>query len=310
MSDRPVTMRDAVFNRIYELALKDRNVIFITADMGAPSLDKFKTGLPKNFINAGISEQGMITVATGLALSGKKIFLYSIIPFVTERCIELVKVDISFMKLPVTLIGVGSGFSYNTLGPTHHGVFDVSLMRTLPDMTIFNCTDSAMADRITESAYKLPGPSYIRMDRENLPSLYSAQEDFSKGYSKLRSGKDFCIIASGVLVRRALDVADELARHSINAGVIDLYRLKPIDRRMLEEIAKETGKIVTLEEHVKAGGMGSALGEMILDQDLDLKLKVLGIDDRFIPVYGRRDFIQQQTGLDKESITHTILRWS
>lgn len=127
-----ITMRDAFLNRLYDIAKENRDIILISADMGAPALDKFRSDLSSQFINVGIAEANLVTIATGMALSGKKVFIYAIMPFVTSRCYEMIKVDLSLMNVPVTAIGVGAGFSYDDSGPTHHSTEDISIMRTLP----------------------------------------------------------------------------------------------------------------------------------------------------------------------------------
>jgi len=304
-----ISMRDAFFNELYEIARKDRDVILVSADMGAPSLDKFRRDLGNQFINVGIAEQNMITLATGLALSGKKAFVYAIMPFVTLRCYELTKVNLSLMNMAVTIIGVGAGFSYDDSGPTHHSTEDIAVMRALPNITILNSSDSVMAAKFAEMSCKLPGPSYVRLDREVLPPIYNEDDSFSDGLTNLKAGKDVYIISTGNMVHRAFEVSNKLEEHSINTGIIDLYRLKPINEELLLANIKESKRIVTLEEHLITGGIGSAVAEILADNGKTLPLKRIAIRDKYYYAYGGRNNIQSLCGLDTDSVTKTILEW-
>lgn len=302
-------MRDAFFNRLYEIAKNDRNVILVSADMGAPSLDKFRKDLNSQFVNTGIAEQNMVTVATGLALSGKKVFTYAIMPFATLRCYEALKINVSLMNIPITIVGVGSGFSYEDSGPTHHSTEDITIMRVLPNMSILNSSDSIMAAKFAEMVYKSPGPNYIRLDREILPVIYNQDEKFTDGLANLKTGKDIYIVATGNMVHRALEVANKLKEYSLDVGVIDFYRLKPVNERLLLEMLKKVKKIVTLEEHLLIGGLGSTIAEILADNKKTILLKRLGIQDKYYYAYGGRGNIQSLCGLDLENIVKTILEW-
>lgn len=304
-----ISMRDAFINKLYEMAREDRNVIIVSADMGAPSLDRFRRDLGNQFLTVGIAEQNMVVIATGLALEGKKVFVYAIMPFVTLRGYELIKVDLSLMNIPVTVVGVGSGFSYEESGPTHHSTEDITVMRVLPNMTILNSSDSVMAARFAEMACKISGPSYVRLDREVFPPIYSQDSDFSAGLASFRVGKDVCILATGNMVHRAFEVSDKLAEQSVNAGVVDLYRLKPINEELLLQNIEQSERVVTLEEHLLNGGMGSSVAEVLVDNGKTIPLKRFGIRDKYYYAYGGRNNIQSLCGLDADSITQAILEW-
>lgn len=302
-----ISMRDAFFNRLYEIAKKDRNVIVVSADMGAPSLDKYRRDLASQWINVGIAEQNMVTIATGLALSGKKPYIYAIMPFVTSRCHEMLKLDASLMKTPITAVGVGSGFSYQDSGPTHHCTEDISIMRPLPDMTILNASDSAMAGEFAEITYKIPGPSYVRLDRTEFPTIPRPEPDFLAGLHRLRNGKDFEIIATGNMVHMALEIHESLSKQGVRAGVIDLYRLKPVNEKLLLDVVKDAKMIVTLEEHLLAGGLGSIVAEILADNCRHTRLKRVGLPDKYYYAYGTRSDIQRKCGLDSRSIKKLLL---
>jgi transketolase len=303
-----MTMRDAFFDRLYQVAKEDRNVLVVSADIGAPALDKFRRDLRAQFINVGIAEQNMVTLSAGLSLSGKKVFMYAIMPFVTARCFEMIKVDLSLMNIPVTAVGVGAGFGYEDSGPTHHSTEDIAIMRSLPNMTILSPSDSVMAAEFAELACGLSGPSYIRLDRQILPVLYRNGHDFSQGFSVLKSGKDIWIVGTGFMVHRALEVAEDLSHYSVDAGVIDLYRLKPINVGALLDFIAEPKGLVTVEEHLLNGGLGSMMAEALADCGKRIPLKRIGIEDRYYYAYGR-DHIQRLCKLDKDSILRATLGW-
>jgi len=306
---KKISMRDAFFDKLYEIAQKDRDVILVSADMAAPALDKFRSDLGKQFVNVGIAEQNLVTVASGLALSGKKVFMYAIMPFVTLRCYEQIKVELSLMRLPVTAVGVGSGLSYDDSGPTHHCCEDIAIMRALPNMIILNSSDSVMAAKFAEMSYRLSEPSYVRLDREVLPVIYSQDSDFRDGLISLKAGKDLCIISTGNMVHSAFEVSNKLKEHSINAGIIDLYRLKPVNEKLLLESIKEAKRMVTLEENLINGGMGSLVAEVLADNGRTVPMKRFAIPDKYYYAYGGRKNLQSLCGLDVDSVTKGILEW-
>lgn len=304
-------MRDDFFNSLYNLAKKDKNVVLITSDTGAICHDKFKRNLSKQYINVGIAEQNMVGIAAGLAMSGKIVYLYAIVPFATMRCYEQIRVDLCCMNLPVTIVGIGAGFDYSTLGPTHHGTEDIALMRLLPEMKIYSPSDSLMAGMLPQVTYKQLGPKYIRLDRKGLPLVYRKQKDIniSQGFSLLKEGKDIYIIATGRMVYSALRVSEKLSMCSINAGVIDLFRIKPVNVEKLWDTIKGVVNIVTLEEHFVTGGIGSAILESISIEKKVPAFKSIGIPNCFCRKYGTREYLQHLNAIDINSVTESIKIW-
>ncbi|MFC1988635.1 transketolase family protein [Chloroflexota bacterium] len=304
-----VSMRDAFIDELYDIALQDRRLIFLSNDFGAPSLDKFRENLPGQFIHIGIAEQNMVNVATGLAMAGKIVYMYSIAPFLPLRCLEQIRVHLSLKGVHVTGVMVGVGYSYDLSGPTHQALEDIAIMNALPGMTILTASDSAMGAAFAHMTYEKPGPKYVRFDREKVPSLYSEKEDFSSGIAILKEGSDLTIVATGVMVHRAFEVADQLARHSVDAGIIDLYQIKPLNEDLLLDAAGKTGRILTVEESFINSGIGSIISDLITDRGEDWKLKRLGIPDRFVSQGGDRRNLQRLSGLDVDSITAATLKW-
>ena len=170
-------IRDAFFDALYEIALKDSKVVLLVADMGAFSLDRFRKDLPDQYYNVGIAEQNLINVATGLAIGGKKVFTYAIAPFIIQRCYEQLKVNLSAMNLPITVIGMGTGICYTNDGPTHHATQDVANIRALPNFNILSISDPFSAKQAIRIAYNNSQPTYIRLDKGNYNIIYSKKEE-------------------------------------------------------------------------------------------------------------------------------------
>jgi transketolase len=303
------TQRDAFFDALYNIAFRDKDVILVSADMGAPSLDKFRRDLAYQYVDVGIAEQQAVLVATGLALGGIKAFVYGIGPFVTYRCFEQIRLDLAAMNVPVTIIGVGAGMSYEESGPTHHTTEDLSCLRTLPNFFINNCSDSVMAEAMVQYSLDLVHPNYVRLDRKPFPSLYQPGHDFSKGMEVLRPGDSLFIVATGNMVHTALALAVELETHGLQVGVIDVYRFPIHAENFCEKIS--TAKFLfSMEEHTLPGGLGSAVAEVIADRCLGIPLKRFGCDFRhgFCYTYGGRKRMQESYGLNPSAICEMILK--
>ena len=304
-------LRDAFFEELYLLASADSNVVLIYGDQGAQTFKKFQQTIPGQIINGGIAEQNLIGVAAGLALGGKKVFVHAIAPFITLRCYEQIKVDLGLMGLPGTLVGIGAGYSYGDAGPTHHAVQDLSILRAISGMTIFNASDTVSLSRFVKIAYgNIKGPVYIRFDKDSPSQIYTEKESFCAGLAKIRSGKDIIIISTGLMVHRALAVADKLNSLGIDAGVIDVYRIKPLNSVLLAEVLAGCQRIVALEEHSPIGGLGSLISEFICDSGLStVSLKRIALEDSDCFTYGTREYVHTRIGLDKDTLVARIREW-
>lgn len=302
--------RDATFEELYKIALADPNVIVLSADTGARMFREFKINIPKQFFNIGVAEQNAISVAAGLALTGKHVFVYGISNFVTLRCYEQIKIDLCCMNLPVTILGAGTGYTYSTDGPTHQIIEDISIMRALPNMTVWCPSDYAMTAELVHLAYKMPSPSYLRIDKGPFTHIYDNwNHDFSNGLVKLMQGPDLLIIATGIMVSKALKLVEKLREHGILAGLVDLYRLKPINKKLLIDTIKASKRILTLEEHTILGGLGSIISEILAQDRISIPIKVLGIPDKYHREAGSREMLQRLDRLDISSVFNTILEW-
>lgn len=303
-------MRDAFFDSLFEIAKTNKDIVIVTSDTGAICHDEFKTLLPDQYVNVGIAEQNMIGIAAGLAMTGKIVYSYAIVPFATARCFEQIRVDLCCMDLPVNIVGIGCGFDYSTLGPTHHGTEDITLMRVLPGMTIFSPSDSGIAHSMAEYTAKLPGPKYIRLDRTGIPLIYEKEDvNLEEGLYELQYGDDLLIISTGRMVLTAKKVASRMIENNISAGIIDIFRIHPLNKELLIEKLKKYKKIAVLEEHFITGGLGSAILEFLNNNELDARILRIGIENKFCRVYGKREYLQCENNLDAESIFKRLSEW-
>ena len=305
------TQRDAFWDALYEIAYRDRDVYLVCADMGAPALDKFRRDLVNQYIDVGIAEQQALAVAAGLALEGKKVYVYAIAPFISIRCLEQIKLDVCAMELPVVLVAVGAGYAYDIMGPTHHAADDITVLRVMPNLVIHSPADGVAAAAMADATFLDPRPQYIRFDRAGIPDLYRGRDvDFGAGIVAARAGGgDLVIAATGIMVHQALHVAENLTGKGLDATVLDICRLKPINRELLLQHAQGAARLVTMEEHLLAGGMGSAVLECLADAGVMKPVLRFGQDDRFVFDLGGREAIWNKYGLAVDAMTNRIAKW-
>lgn len=300
-------MRNHLINKITELAEEDKNIILITGDLGFGVLESFQKKFPKRFINAGIAEQNMATVATGLALEGNKVFIYSIGNFPTLRCIEQIRNDICYHNANVKILAVGSGFAYGTLGMTHHATEDLAIMRALPNMNVFTPCDFVSAEAVAEDLCKIQGPCYVRLERGGEQQVFIKDEKFVIGKLKeLCKGSDIAIIAIGTVINEALKAADALKQQNKNISVYSVYSLKPLDEQEILSIAKKHKYILTIEEHQIVGGLGSTISEIIAENNVNVKIIRLGLNDEFTSVVGNQEYLREIYKIDYKNIIRKI----
>lgn len=296
-------MRDAFFEELFQIASKDKDVILLMADQGALTMKKFQEKIPNQLINVGVAEQNMISVASGLALSGKKVFVHAIANFTTLRCYEQIKVDLSIMNLPVTIAGIGAGFTYGSDGPTHHANQDIGAMRAIPGIRILNASDTVNISAFPHLAYQIPKLTYIRFDKGNYNPLYDKNHNFLDGMNKIIKGTDTVIISTGIMVHRALRIANQFKS---KIGVIDIYQLKPLNEKKLYKLLFSYKKIVVLEEHLAYGGLSSIIADFLTDNSLKKDFLRIGLPDENTFVYGDRDYMHRQIGISVPQIIKKI----
>ncbi len=291
-----------------KLAEKDDSIYLLTGDAGFTILEEFAEKFPGRYYNIGISEAAMIGVAAGLAMSGKTVFAYTIVPFITMRCFEQVRVDLCYQNLPVKLVGVGQGVTYGTAGATHHAIEDIAIMRALPNMTVICPGGPIETEKAVEESLKLSGPCYIRLGKSGEPTVHQNHEiPFTIGEGiRVRAGEKIALIATSNMVPVAAETAELLRGKGLNPEVISMHTVKPIDRKLLAECAGRCSLIATLEEHNVIGGLGSAVGDVILEENLPVRLIKFAIPDIYAPVAGSQQFLRERFGLTPKQIFSRI----
>lgn len=307
--DTKQTMRDAFWDRVYDQAKNDRNVFIVSADMGAPSLDKFRRDMPAQYIYTGIAEQNTILVSAGLAMKGKKVYAYAIAPFITMRCYEQIRLYCAGMNLPISVVGVGAGCGYEDSGPTHHSVEDITILRGLPNMRILSPSDNHMVRKIADMAYEKKGPEYIRLDRQPFGDIYNVDTQFDKGFFVLRPVRKLTLVATGCMVHTALAVADKLMEKGIEVGVLDVYQI-PIHSQEFVDTLSKANVLYTIEEQTLPGGFSSYMCELMMDHGLQSMVHRIGFDfsKGYCYTYGGRTNIWKDYAMDAESIYARIVK--
>lgn len=281
MSQLNISCRQSFTQTILDLAKTDKEIIVVTSDAaGTVTLNNFAQELPKQFIDVGIAEQNAIGVAAGIASVGKKVFVCGPACFYTSRSLEQIKVDIAYSGMNVKIIGVNGGVSYGAFGATHHCLHDIATLRTFPGIQIIFPSDALQTKKMTEKLLDLKTPVYVRMGRNPVPEIYTENHiPFEIGKANiLTEGTDLTIIGTGETVYQSLQAAERLKKDGIHARVIDMHTLKPADKEAILKAARETGKIITVEEHSVYGGLGTIVSEIVV-QNYPVPVKILGIPD-------------------------------
>ena len=301
-------MRDAFFGALAELAGEDERVWALTGDLGIGLFDDFERAAPGRYLNVGIAEQNLVGVAAGLAYAGRVPFAYSIAPFVTSRPHDQIRVDVAMAGAGVKLVGVGGGLAYGYLGPTHHAIEDLALMRALPGMTVLAPADPADVRRATRAALAVDGPVYLRLGKNGESDVLPEGEPFVVGRAaELRTGPDITLASTGAILPQVLGAADLLAAAGAHATVLHFGTIKPFDAAALAAAAAVTGAVVTIEEHSVIGGLGSASAEAIAEAGAGARLLRLGVPDVFASRVGTREHLLSHFGLDAAGIARSAL---
>jgi transketolase len=255
----------------------------------------------------GIAEQNMVGVSAGLANGGKIPYVCGAACFLTARAMEQIKVDLGYSNSNVRLVGISSGMAYGELGPTHHSIEDMAWMRVIPNMTVIVPADSVETRAVMQYSATHMGPMFLRISRIPVPDLFAPGAKFELGKAaRLREGNDITLMANGVMVCRALQAAEELQKSGISARVLNMSSVKPIDREAIIDAARNTGGIVTAEEHSIYGGLGGAVAE-IVTQTHPTKMRILGVPGVFAPT-GSAEFLLEHFGLTAEGIRYAAVQ--
>jgi transketolase len=300
-------MQKAYLIALSELAQKDHNVLSILADSGTGYDEIFKRDFPAQFLDFGISEEHMVAAAAGLASCGKIPFVYTAGAFLAYRSFEFIRDDVCLQRQNVKIVGMGSGLAWSTLGATHHTTEDISVLRALPGLTIFSPACPSEAQIIVHAAYQTDGPVYIRLGMGGEPEIYNEPYIFNTGKSvQLKAGNDITLFSTGSVVSEVLSAANKLKEIHINARVINVHTLKPMDTDAVLQAASETRALFSVEEHNIMGGLGGIIAEILAETKSGIPLKRIGLPDSFATGYGTLADVRRANGLDSESICKII----
>ncbi|WP_194775558.1 transketolase family protein [Pararhodonellum marinum] len=296
-------------NTLQNLAAEDRNLVVVTSDSrGSGKLVPFGEKFPKQIVEVGIAEQNLVGIAAGLASTGKKVFAVSPACFLTARSFEQIKNDVAYSDNPVNLIGISAGVSYGALGTTHHSLHDFAALRAVNNITIVAPADNFETEMAIRFAAHSPQPFYIRFGKKNMPFI-SENKDFEIGKGRLvRNGKAAVIVATGETVYPALLAADHLEKtKGIRVAVVSMHTLKPLDTKLLTDLAGQFPVMLTVEEHMVNGGLGEACSGFLLQNGFAPKFKILGIPDEYT-VTGSQLEIFDHYGISEKGIASEVLK--
>ena len=302
-------MRNAFVNTLCKLAAEDKKIFLLVGDMGFGVFDKFRKDNADRFINAGIAEQNMAAVAAGLALEGNKVFVYSLANFASLRCLEQVRNCVAYQKANVKIVSSGAGMFYSTLGITHTSTEDLSVMRTVPNMKIFSPADAYESAAVTEAAYKIDTPCYIRLGRGREPLIHQHEiKNYTIGKAiKISDGTDCAIFSTGAISYDALKATTALNAQGISTALFSFPTVKPMDIQVVEEYARKCKMIVSVEENNTIGGFGSAVAEIISALKGEKAfLKRIAINDEFTGVVGSHDYLKNVYKISAEHIVRAV----
>lgn len=302
-------MRNTFSETLYSEATQNSDVYIVVADISpAGSMAKFSTQYPERFINVGVAEQSMIGICAGLALKGCQPFAYTIATFSLYRPFEMVRDDLGYQNLPVTVVGMGAGVIYSTLGGTHHTMEDIAIAGAIPNMQIVAPCDPAECTEATRwCARQKNGPVYLRIGKAGEPNLTKDAEPWVFGKLRyLRRGSDVCILTYGVITKMAVALADKLAAAGKSVSVVSCHTVKPLDREGVIAALKGHKHVIVIEEHVPQGGLAPQTKQVAWDIQASCRLDTFTLQDEFIHNYGSHDDLLAAHGLSLAKISHHI----
>lgn len=290
-------MRTETIDALTDYARANPDVMLLTADLGYSVLERFAEALPSQYANVGVCEQAMAGIAAGLALSGRRVVLYSIANFPTLRCLEQLRNDVCHHDLPVTVIAVGGGLAYGAQGYTHHGVEDLAIMAMLPNMTVACPADPHEAMALLPQLLDRGRPAYLRLGRAGEPVLHPAKAEITLGSAVwMRHGTDIALLATGPILGRALSAAEELARRGISASVASFPTFSPLDAALVHDAASRHRAVLTIEEHSVEGGFGSRVAEALLTAGQAPRFGKFGVTDALRGQIGSQSWLLDRLG--------------
>lgn len=299
----------AVFNKtLLEIAKNDPRIHMVLADIGYGEIEPFRDTFPERYYNVGVAEQNMTGVACGIAMEGNIAITYSIANFPTLRCLEQIRNDVCYHNANVKIVIIGGGVSYGPLGMSHHSTEDIAIMRALPNMVVVVPCDNYEAVAATHAMIEYDGPLYYRCGYKGEKDIHSGPIDFQIGKAiTVREGRDVTLMFAGPIGLNVLHAAELLEKEGISCRVVSMHTIKPIDKEAIKDAAANTGGIITIEEHNLSGGLGSAVAEVVCDEELSPKVfKRIALPDVNVSLIGHQEWIREQYGMSAEGIADTI----
>ena len=304
-------MRNAFASEMAALADRDERVVLLMGDIGNRLFNDFRAAHAERFFNCGVAEANMTSMAAGMASCGMRPFTYTITPFATTRCLEQIRVDVCYHHLPVTVVGVGAGLSYASLGATHHACEDIAFLRALPGMIVVCPADPVEVRLAMRAVLAQDQPAYIRLGKKGEPVIHKSEPKFVLGKALvLQPGKEVCLLAAGTVLPLAVETAAELGKHGITAEVVSFHTIKPLDEGYLDEAFARFRIVATVEEHSLIGGLGGAVAEWLVDrpQRPPARLLRFGTSDHFMHEAGDQEHARRHYGLTAEQMCQGIVQ--
>ncbi len=299
-------MRDTYLKKLYDLAKRNTEVVSLVSDNGLIVYDDFRRDFPGRYFNFGISEENMVAAAAGMASCGKIPFAYTISAFIVYRAYEFLRDDICFQNQNVKLIGIGSGLTYSTLGPSHHTTEDIGILRSLPNLTVFSPATRTEVEWMMEKACEIEGPVYIRLSN-NSKEYYNAPPSFSLGApAVVKEGRNITVFVTGSIITEVMDAAAELECAGISIEVVSVHTLKPVDKKEIIRLLDKTKKFATVEEHNVIGGLYSVIAEALADEKVMFPSVKIGLNDVFATDYGTLQNVRYANGIRSDQIALKI----
>lgn len=299
-------MRDTYLKMLYQLAEKDSDVISLVSDNGLIVYDDFRKAFPDRYYNFGIAEENMVAAAAGMASCGKIPFAYTISSFIAYRAYEFLRDDVCFQNQNVKLVGIGTGLTYSTLGPSHHTTEDIGLLRGLPNLTVFSPATKTEVRWMMEEAYRIKGPVYIRLSN-NTEEYYPEDMKFSIGKPAIvKEGRTVTIMTTGSIINEVMEAAKKLEKDGISTQVVSVHTLKPLDSQYMAELIMQADFLVTVEEHNVIGGLYSAVAEAMAAERIMVPNLAIGLQDVFAADYGTLHNVRCANALDGNSLYDKI----
>ena len=301
-------MRNAFADELTILAQGDPRIVLLSGDIGNKLFDGFKNIEQARFYNCGIAEANMMGVAAGLALSGLKPVVYTITPFTTTRCFEQIRIDVAYHEAPVIIVGTGSGLSYAELGPTHHSLEDLAILRTLPGLVILAPSDEIELRLGLRAALNQSKPVYMRIGKKGEEKIHTTNPNFQIGKSiKIRTGKDVALVGTGTIMATVIAAAEKLESCGISTEVVSMHTVKPIDTEYLDQISSaDFSLMASIEEHGLIGGLGSAVSEWRSLSGSKIPHIQFGTPDSFMHEIGSQLYAREKYGLTSTNIANVI----